>query len=251
VSVIIAQLELVLGFEEGSFGFGDSGGNPVAELVDGLVSGVATVWLEIHPREAVSVRHKRHLLRRGVDVVVGELGGRQELIPVILFVAREDTDELFELLVDVFSLAVGLQMVSGGGSRFNTNEAPQFAGEIGDELRTTVGNVLLGGSVVPPDILVVQPGGSDSAEASVALVEVGLLTEDVNHDHNRVKPMRLRELDNEVHRDGVPVLVWNLGRMKLTVGKSPEHLCPVARVAGSDVLANVSGQLGPPVVPGD
>jgi hypothetical protein len=85
----------------------------------------------------------------------------------------------------------------------------------------------------------------------VALVEVGLLTEDVNHNHDHVKPMRFWELDNEVHRDGVPALVWNLGWMKLTVGKSPKRLHPVAHVAGSDVLANMSGQLGPPVVPGD
>jgi hypothetical protein len=61
-------------------------------------------------------------------------------------------------------------------------------------------------------------------EASMALVEVGLLTKNINHDHDCVEPMRLRELDNEVHRDGVPPLVWNLSRMKLTTGKSPEPL---------------------------
>jgi hypothetical protein len=87
----------------------------------------------------------------------------------------------------------------------------------------------------------------------MALVKVGLLavfTKDVNHNHDRVKPMRLRELHDEVHRDGVTVLVWNLGQMKLTMGKSPEHLCPVACIAGSDLLADMSGQLGPPVVLG-
>jgi hypothetical protein len=93
-------------------------------------------------------------------VVVGELGCRHELIPVVMFVARGNTDELFELLVDTFSLTVGLQMVSGGGSGFNTDEAPQFTSELGNELRTTIGNVLPGGSVVPPDIPVVQPGSS-------------------------------------------------------------------------------------------
>jgi hypothetical protein len=85
----------------------------------------------------------------------------------------------------------------------------------------------------------------------VALIEVGPLIEDVNHNHDRVEPVGLRKLDNEVHQDSVPALVRNLGRMKLTVGKSPEHLCPVARITGSDVLADVAGQLGPPVVPGD
>jgi hypothetical protein len=43
-----------------------------------------------------------------VDViVVGKLGCQQELIPVILSVACEDMDELVELLVDRFSLAIG------------------------------------------------------------------------------------------------------------------------------------------------
>jgi hypothetical protein len=88
-------------------------------------------------------------------VVVGELGCRQELIPVVLFVAREDTDKLFELLVDVFGLAVGLRMVSGGCSRLNTDEAPQLASELSNELWTMVGNVLSGGSVVPPNVPVV------------------------------------------------------------------------------------------------
>jgi hypothetical protein len=105
--------------------------------------------------------------------------------------------------------------------------------------------------VVPPDIPVIQPGSSDSTEAGVALVEVGSLTEDVDHNHNRIEPVGLQKLNNEVHRDGVPALVQNLGRMKLTVGKSPERLRPVARITGSDVLADVLGQLGPPVVPGD
>jgi hypothetical protein len=109
-----------------------------------------------------------------------------------------------------------------------------------------VGNVLPGGSVVPPDVPVVQLGSSDNTKASITLVEVGPLTADVNN-----KPMHLQKLDNEVHQNSVPALVWNLGQMKLTVGESLECLHPVARVAGSDVLADVSGQLGPPVVLGD
>jgi hypothetical protein len=60
-------------------------------------------------------------------------------------------------------------MVSGGGGRFDTDEAPQFASELGDELRTTIQNVLLGGSVVPPDVPAIQPGSSDSTEAGEML----------------------------------------------------------------------------------
>jgi hypothetical protein len=60
------------------------------------------------------VCHERNLLHRGEDVVVvHELGCWQELIPVVLFVACKDTDKLLELLVDMLSLAIGLQVVSG------------------------------------------------------------------------------------------------------------------------------------------
>jgi hypothetical protein len=81
-------------------------------------------------------------------VVVGKFGCQQELIPVVLFVAHEDTDELFKLLVNVLGLAIGLRVASGGGSGFNTNEAPQLSGELGDELWTMVGNVLPRGAMV-------------------------------------------------------------------------------------------------------
>jgi hypothetical protein len=63
--------------------------------------------------------------------------------------------------------------------------------------------------------------------------------------------MRFQKLNDEVHRDGVPVLVWDLSRMELIMGKSLECLRPVAHITGSNVLADVLGQLGPPVVPGD
>jgi hypothetical protein len=64
---------------------------------------------------------------------------------------------------------------------------------------------------------------------------MGPLTKDVNHDHDRVEPMRLRKLDDEVHRDGVPELVQDFGRMKLTVGESPKHLRLVVWLHASQV----------------
>jgi hypothetical protein len=46
-------------------------------------------------------------------VVVCKLDCRQELVPVVRFVSGEDMDELLELLVDMFCLAIGLRAVSG------------------------------------------------------------------------------------------------------------------------------------------
>jgi hypothetical protein len=52
MSAIVVQLELVLGFDEGGFGFRHFSGDPVAEFIDGFISGAHAVRLETHPREA-------------------------------------------------------------------------------------------------------------------------------------------------------------------------------------------------------
>jgi hypothetical protein len=85
-------------------------------------------------------------------IVVCELSGWQELILVVLFVAHEETDKLLKLLIDVLHLALSLQVVGSGGCRLYTDEAPQLPGKIRNKLRASVGNVLLGYSVAPPDI---------------------------------------------------------------------------------------------------
>jgi hypothetical protein len=99
-------------------------------------------------------------------------------------------DKLFELLIDALSLTIGLWVVGSQSSRLNTNKAPQFSGKLCDKLWAMVGDVLPRSLVVPPHIPVVQSGGSNSTKAGVALIEVGPLTEDVNHDHDRVEPGR-------------------------------------------------------------
>jgi hypothetical protein len=154
--VIVVELELVFGFDERGFGLGNPGSNLVVELIDGLVSGAHAARLETHPRDAASIYHEWNLLCRGVNVVaVRKLGCQQELIQVVLFVAHEDTDKLLELLVDTFGLAIGLRVVSSQYSGFDTDEAPQIPSELSNELQATVGDVISGGSVVPPHIPVV------------------------------------------------------------------------------------------------
>jgi hypothetical protein len=234
-----------------AFGLGDLGDDSFTELVDLFISQPCPVRFEPHSREPTGVCHEQNLLHREVHmVVICKLSSRQELVPVVLFVARKDTDELLKLLVDAFSLAVGLWVVSGGGRRIYTDEAPQLLGEVHNKLWATVGNILPGSSVVPPDMLLVELGSSDSSETSVALNEVSPLTEDINCDHDHIKPVCIWELYNKVHRDRVhvPALLQDLSQVKLTVGQPTEHLCLVAHIASSDILAHVSGQLEPPVV---
>jgi hypothetical protein len=81
----------VFGFDERGFGLGDLGDDSVTEFVDGLISQPCTVRFEPHPREPTGVRHEQNLLHREVHmVVICKLSSRQELIPVVLFVARKD-----------------------------------------------------------------------------------------------------------------------------------------------------------------
>jgi hypothetical protein len=67
-------------------------------------------------------------------VVVCELGSWQELILVVMSLACEDLDKLFEFLVDILCLAIGLWVVSDGHCRLYIDEAPQLPGEIHDKL---------------------------------------------------------------------------------------------------------------------
>src|ERR1700712_5856657 len=59
-----------------------------------------------------------------------------------------------------------------------------------------------------------------------------------------------RELDDEIHRDRVPTLRWGLGRVQLTDWELPERFGSAAQITGCNVPADVTGHLGPPVVPG-
>ena len=47
-------------------------------------------------------------------IVVGELGDGKKGRPVVLLIGAEGTEDLFKGLVNVFSLSVRLQMISGG-----------------------------------------------------------------------------------------------------------------------------------------
>src|ERR1700761_2255073 len=211
-----------------------------------------TVRLEPHAWEPTGVSHEWDLLRGRVNVVVvGEFSGWQEICPVILLVVGEDANELFHLLVDALGLAISLWVVCCGGGWSNPDEAPELPGELCNELRTTIRDVLLWGAVVAPDISVVQLGGTHSVDVGRALIEVSTLPEDINCNHNCVIAMGLGELNDKVHRHGVPALWGDLSGVQLTDWELPERLGAAAQVAGRNISAYMSGQLRPPVVPGD
>jgi hypothetical protein len=49
----------------------------------------------------------------GADIV-GKLGKRKEIEPIVLLEVAKDTEELFNFLVDAFHFSIGLWMKSDG-----------------------------------------------------------------------------------------------------------------------------------------
>jgi len=71
------------------------------------------MWFEAHPQVPAGIEEEGCLLCGGVDVVVVEkLRQGEECVPVVLSFSDEEPQVLFQFLVDLFRLSVGLWMVS-------------------------------------------------------------------------------------------------------------------------------------------
>ena len=70
------------------------------------------------------IEEEGRLLRGGVDVVaVGKLHQGEECVPVILSFSDKEPQVLFQFLVDLFRLSVGLRVVSGAQSLVDFQES--------------------------------------------------------------------------------------------------------------------------------
>jgi hypothetical protein len=79
------------------------------------------------------------LMGGSVDmVIVLEFCHGQEVCPVVLPLVYEESDVLFQLLVNTFRLAIRLRVISGRESRFDINEPIEFFGELCRELGTSI-----------------------------------------------------------------------------------------------------------------
>ena len=56
-------------------------------------------------------------------IVVCKLSEREEFIPIILALVDKKSEVLFQLLVEVFSLTVGLWVVGCGGRQIDSNQS--------------------------------------------------------------------------------------------------------------------------------
>ena len=82
--------------------------------------GPRLVWLEAHLGNASSIEEERRVLSGRVNlVVILEFHEWQEPHPIILSVVDEESEILFQFLVDPFRLSITLQVVGCGGCQFN------------------------------------------------------------------------------------------------------------------------------------
>jgi len=66
------------------------------------------------------VEEERRVLSGKVNLVVLEFRERQEPHPIILSLVGEESEILFQFLVDLFHLSISLRVVGGGGCQLNS-----------------------------------------------------------------------------------------------------------------------------------
>ena len=75
-------------------------------------------------------------------IVVSKLDNRDPVIPIVLPLVHKEVKELLNLLVNLFGLAVSLQVLSGGGGKFNPKDYTESTYEVGYKLGAPVTNHL-------------------------------------------------------------------------------------------------------------
>ena len=100
------------------------------------------------------VEHEQGGLGRGMNpVIVNKLGDGGPIVPVVLSLVDEEPKELFNLLVDMFGLAIWLQVVCHRGCDFDSEDLAEAMHEVQHELGALIANYLLGKAVQFPDIV--------------------------------------------------------------------------------------------------
>jgi len=102
-----------------------------------------------------------------------------------------------------------------------------------------------------PNVPEVQVGGARGGDGGYCLGEMTSLTDGIHNHHDAVIPSGLRELRDEVHADNIPAVFWNGERLEFANREAALRFGSEAEVAVSNILADESGHVRPPVIPGD
>ena len=101
-----------------------------------------------------------------------------------------------------------------------------------------------------PDITQVEVGSAGGRDGGDGLDEVGALTGGVHNHHDRIVPSGLGELDDEINTGRVPSAFRDREGLEFSCREAAGDFGAEAEVAGRDVLADIAGHVGPPIVPG-
>jgi len=102
-----------------------------------------------------------------------------------------------------------------------------------------------------PNIPEVQVGGARSGDGGQGLGEMSWLTDGIHNHHDAIIPSGLRKLRDEANADNVPAVFWNGKRLEFANREAALRFGSEAEVAVSNILADESGHVRPPVIPGD
>jgi len=76
-------------------------------------------------------------------IIVGKLSYRQPFVPVVLALIYEESQELFDFLIDPLCLTIGLRVVSSGCCNPDLQQLAEAACEVRHELGPSVTNDFL------------------------------------------------------------------------------------------------------------
>ena len=138
------------------------------------------------------------------SVVVSKLGHGEERRPIVLLVGAEDSEDLFEGLVNSLGLSVGFRVVSGGEVEIHVQSFPQGAEEDGHELGAAVGSNMSRYTVFREDVSNEELSQAGGIHGVCGRDEDALLGESVNNDEDGSKAGGLGKVFNEVHGYGIP-----------------------------------------------
>ena len=143
---------------------------------------------------------------------------------------------MLEGLVDPLGLSVAFGVVTGGEVKAHVQGFPERAEEVRNELRTPIGGDVGGNSVLGKDVGDEQVRELRCGERIVRRDEDGLLGQPVYDDEDGGVAVGVRELLDEVHRDGVPRTFGDRELFQRTVREVARDLGSTAGGAGLAVV---------------
>src|SRR6266481_2137587 len=125
-------------------------------------------------------------------VIVGELSDRDPFIPVILSLIYEELKELFDFLVDTFSLSICLWVVGRRCCDFDPKELTESPHEVQDKLGSSITNDFLREAMEFPDIVLKQLGDPQRGDIGCGWDDMGPFGEAVHNNKEGIIAMALR-----------------------------------------------------------